>query len=133
MTAGHPQCNSQAEVTKKTIAKHLTSSVNDSNLNWEPYLYPLICAILLASMCPSITPHSFIHLVWKPNKLHCLYKSCHENATQIPPWIILFDTYSWPEVWLTRTKNATTHTTDQANKVTKSTTSLPARSTSAAR
>jgi hypothetical protein len=32
----HPQCNSQAEVYNKTIAKYLAAFVNLSTLNWEP-------------------------------------------------------------------------------------------------
>jgi hypothetical protein len=34
----HPQCNSQAEVTNKTIAKYLASFCYDSTLDWELYL-----------------------------------------------------------------------------------------------
>jgi hypothetical protein len=32
----HPQCNSQAEVYNKTIAKYLAAFVDSSTLNWEP-------------------------------------------------------------------------------------------------
>jgi Integrase zinc binding domain/Integrase core domain len=38
----HPQCNSQAEVANKTIAKYLASFCDDSTLNWELYLAPLM-------------------------------------------------------------------------------------------
>ena len=38
----HPQTNSQAEVANKTIAKYLHSFVNDSTLDWEQYVYPLM-------------------------------------------------------------------------------------------
>jgi len=38
----HPQCNSQAEVVNKTIAKYLASFVNDSTLDWELYLAPMM-------------------------------------------------------------------------------------------
>ena len=41
-TAYHPQCNSQAEVANKTIAKYLASFVDDSTLDWEDYLAPLM-------------------------------------------------------------------------------------------
>ena len=41
-TAYHPQCNSQAEVANKTIAKYLASFVSDSTLDWEDYLAPLM-------------------------------------------------------------------------------------------
>jgi len=41
-TPHHPQCNSQAEVANKTIAKYLSSFVDDSTLNWEDYLAPLM-------------------------------------------------------------------------------------------
>jgi hypothetical protein len=36
----HPQCNSQAEVTNKTIAKYLASFCDESTLDWEMYLAP---------------------------------------------------------------------------------------------
>jgi hypothetical protein len=38
----HPQCNSQAEVANKTIAKYLSSFCDDSTLDWELYLAPLM-------------------------------------------------------------------------------------------
>ena len=38
----HPQCNSQAEIVNKTIAKYLQSMVNESTLDWELYLPPLM-------------------------------------------------------------------------------------------
>jgi hypothetical protein len=38
----HPACNSQAEVANKTIAKFLQSFVDESTLDWEDYLYPLM-------------------------------------------------------------------------------------------
>ena len=41
-TAYHPQCNSQAEVANKTIAKYLASFVDESTLDWEDYLPPLM-------------------------------------------------------------------------------------------
>jgi hypothetical protein len=41
-TARHPQCNSQAEVANKTIARYLGSFVDDSTLDWEPLLGPLM-------------------------------------------------------------------------------------------
>ncbi len=40
----HPQCNSQAEVANKTIAKYLASFCNESTLDWELYLAPLMFA-----------------------------------------------------------------------------------------
>jgi hypothetical protein len=40
----HPQCNSQAEVANKTIAKYLGSFCNNSTLDWELYLAPLMFA-----------------------------------------------------------------------------------------
>ena len=40
----HPQCNSQAEVANKTIAKYLSSFCDDSTLDWELYLAPLMFA-----------------------------------------------------------------------------------------
>ncbi len=41
-TLHHPQCNSQAEVANKTIAKYLASFCDDSTLDWEMYLAPLM-------------------------------------------------------------------------------------------
>jgi hypothetical protein len=38
----HPQCNSQAEVANKTIAKYLASFCDDLTLDWELYLAPLM-------------------------------------------------------------------------------------------
>jgi len=40
-TPAHPQCNAQAEVANKTIAKYLANVVDSSTLDWEPYLPPL--------------------------------------------------------------------------------------------
>ena len=40
--AYHPQCNSQAKVANKTIAKYLASFVDESTLDWEDYLLPLM-------------------------------------------------------------------------------------------
>ena len=41
-TARHPQCNAQVEIANKTIAKYLASFVDDSTLDWELYLPPLM-------------------------------------------------------------------------------------------
>jgi hypothetical protein len=38
----HPQCNRQVEVANKTIAKYLASFCDDSILDWELYLAPLM-------------------------------------------------------------------------------------------
>jgi hypothetical protein len=38
----HPQCNSQAEVCNKTIAKYLAAMVDESTLNWEQYIPALM-------------------------------------------------------------------------------------------
>ena len=37
-TPGHPQCNAQAEVFNKTMAKYLASFVDETTLDWEQYL-----------------------------------------------------------------------------------------------
>jgi hypothetical protein len=42
MTPHHPQCNSQAEVANKTIAKYLASFCDDSMLDYELYLARLM-------------------------------------------------------------------------------------------
>ena len=41
-SARHPQANSQAEVINKTIARYLASFVNETTLDWEQYLAPLM-------------------------------------------------------------------------------------------
>jgi hypothetical protein len=38
----HPQCNSQSEVANKIITKYLASFCDDSTLDWELYLAPLM-------------------------------------------------------------------------------------------
>jgi transposase InsO family protein len=43
-TARHPQCNAQAEVANKTIAKYLSTHVNETTLDWEIYIAPLMFA-----------------------------------------------------------------------------------------
>jgi len=40
----HPQCNSQAEVCNKTIAKYLAAFVDESTLDWEIYVPALMFA-----------------------------------------------------------------------------------------
>jgi hypothetical protein len=42
MAPAHPQCNSQAEVLNKSLAKFLKNVVNETTLNWEWYLAPLM-------------------------------------------------------------------------------------------
>ena len=41
-TPAHPQCNSQAEVFNKTLAKYMKTVVDETTLNWEWYLAPLM-------------------------------------------------------------------------------------------
>ncbi len=40
----HPQCNSQAEVCNKTIAKYLAAFIDESTLDWEIYIPALMFA-----------------------------------------------------------------------------------------
>ena len=40
-TPAHPQCNAQAEVANKTIAKYLSHVVDSNTLDWELYLPPM--------------------------------------------------------------------------------------------
>jgi hypothetical protein len=40
----HPQCNSQAEVCNKTMAKYLAAFVDESTLDWELYVPALAFA-----------------------------------------------------------------------------------------
>ena len=41
-SARHPQANAQAEVVNKTIARYLASFVDETTLDWEPFLAPLM-------------------------------------------------------------------------------------------
>ncbi len=41
-TPAHPQCNSQAEVFINPLAKFLKNVVDETTLNWEWYLAPLM-------------------------------------------------------------------------------------------
>jgi hypothetical protein len=47
----HPQCNSQAEVCNKTIAKYLAAFVNESTLDWELYVPALAFAYNTSCHC----------------------------------------------------------------------------------
>jgi hypothetical protein len=40
----HPQCNNQADVCNKTIAKYLAAFVDASTLDWEPYVSAIMFA-----------------------------------------------------------------------------------------
>jgi hypothetical protein len=53
MSLHHPQCNSQAEVTNKAIAKYLASFCDDSTLDLELYLAPLMLSYN-TNFCQSI-------------------------------------------------------------------------------
>jgi hypothetical protein len=55
-----PQCNSQAEVFNKTMAKYMQNVVNESTLNWECCLAPLM-------FCYNISYHKTINM--SPYKL----------------------------------------------------------------
>jgi transposase InsO family protein len=41
-TPAHPQCNAQVEVFNKTVAKYLSSFVDNTTLDWEQYIAPLM-------------------------------------------------------------------------------------------
>ena len=41
-TQAHPQCNSQAEVFNKTLAKYMKTVLDKTTSNWEWYLAPLM-------------------------------------------------------------------------------------------
>ncbi len=43
-TPYHPQCNSQAEVQNKIIAKYLSSFVDSTTLDWPLYMAPMAFA-----------------------------------------------------------------------------------------
>ena len=57
-TAYHPQCNSQAQVANKTIAKYLASLVDETTLDWEVYL-PLLMIVYNTSLHRSIKTTPF--------------------------------------------------------------------------
>ncbi len=42
MTPYHPQCNAQVEVFNKTVQKYLASYVDETTLNWDEFLLPLM-------------------------------------------------------------------------------------------
>jgi len=50
-TAYHPQCNAQAEVCNKTIAKYLNSFVDETTLDWEQYWYPWLSLTTPVFIC----------------------------------------------------------------------------------
>ena len=47
----HPQCNSQAEVANKTIADYLSKYINQTTLEWEFYIAPLMFAYNTSFHC----------------------------------------------------------------------------------
>ncbi len=58
----HPQCNSQAEVCNKTIAKYLAALVDDSTLDWELYVPALMFAYNTSFHCSiQATPFSLTY------------------------------------------------------------------------
>ena len=53
-----PQTNSPAEVANKTIAKYLNSFVDETTLDWEQYVYPLMLSYKTSFHCSILnTPH----------------------------------------------------------------------------
>jgi transposase InsO family protein len=58
MASYHPQCNSQAEVCNKTIAKDLAAFVDESNFDWELYV-PALAFAYNTSFHQSIKPTPF--------------------------------------------------------------------------
>jgi hypothetical protein len=62
----HPQCNSQAEVANKTIAKYLASFCDDSTSDWELYLAPLMFAYNTSFHCTIKTLPFFLMYGMEP-------------------------------------------------------------------
>jgi hypothetical protein len=62
----HPKCNSQVEVTNKTIAKYLASFRDDSTLDWELYLAPLMFAYNTSFHCTIKTLPFFLTYGMEP-------------------------------------------------------------------
>jgi len=61
-TSYHPQCNSQAEVCNKTIAKYLAAFVDGSTLDWEIYVHALMFAYNTSfQCCIQATPFSLTY------------------------------------------------------------------------
>ncbi len=52
-----PQCNVQAEVFNKTLAKYMINVVDKSTLNWEWYLAPLMFCYNTSTTEPSTHHH----------------------------------------------------------------------------
>ncbi len=65
-TPHHPQCNSQAEVANKTIAKYLASFCDDSMLDWELYLAPLMFSYNMSFHCSIKNSPFFITFGMEP-------------------------------------------------------------------
>ncbi len=57
----HPQCNSQAEVCNKTIAKYLAAFIDESTLNWEIYVLALMFAYNTSYCSIRATPFSLTY------------------------------------------------------------------------
>jgi transposase InsO family protein len=58
----HPQCNSQAEVCNKTIAKYLAAFIDESTLDWEIYVPALMFAYNTSYHCSiKATPSSLTY------------------------------------------------------------------------
>jgi hypothetical protein len=53
----HLQCNSQAEVCNKTIAKYRAAFIDQSTLNWELYMPALAFASTQVFIILSRLPH----------------------------------------------------------------------------
>ena len=75
----HPQCNSQAEVANKTIAKYLSSFCDDSTLDWELYLAPLMFAYNTSFKAQSRHRRLPSLLVWSRNFQPCQHLTYEEN------------------------------------------------------
>jgi hypothetical protein len=56
MVPAQPQCNNQAEVFNKMLAKYMKNVVDESTLNWEWYLAPFM-------FCYNTSPQRTINLL----------------------------------------------------------------------
>jgi hypothetical protein len=84
----HPQTNSQAEVINKTIAKYLAAFVDESTLEWEPYLPALMFSYNTSYHRSIKTSPFFLTYEVHPNlplTINVDYK--HDTATDIMAWL----------------------------------------------
>jgi hypothetical protein len=104
-TSSHcPQCNSQGEVANKTIAKYLASFCDDSTLDWELYVAPLMLSYN-TSFHRSIKTSPFFLTFGMELQLPSLPTPdlTYSKSSMVSPLqMTLSENCSSPEMWLTK-------------------------------